>query len=94
MSRKLTVSNLGINESDYFSDNYHYNRLTQEVRVIFDIEHITPLCTCKSTNEFILLVKKIYKRKDSILIDFKEVNSLESILEEIRNKIGGKQNEN
>lgn len=90
MSRKLTVSNLGENESDYFSDNYWYERMIPESRIIFKGESTTALCVCESTHEFILLIKEIYKRKDSILTDFKELNSLESMLEEIRNENGGK----
>lgn len=93
MNQKLTVSNLGENESDYFSDNYWYDRTNQETRIIFKGESITPLCTCQTTHEFVLLVKELYKRECSILRDFKELN-VNSILKEIRNKIGGKQNEN
>lgn len=92
MNRKLKLSDLKNGEFDYFINVFNYNRTEEETRIVYNIDCRIIICTCTTTHEFVLLVKELYKRKHSILRDFKELK-VSSILEEIRNKIGGKQND-
>lgn len=93
MNQKLNFSDLKYGEFDHFINVFNYDRRGEETRIVYNTCSRIPLCTCQTTHEFVLLVKELYKRKHSILRDFKELN-VSSMLEEIRNKIGGKQNEN
>lgn len=92
MNQKLKLSDLKHGEFDHFINVFNYDIRGEETRIVYDIDSRIPLCTCQTTHEFVLLVKELYKRKHSILRDFKELK-VSSILEEIRNKIGGKQND-
>lgn len=92
MNQKLNFSDLKYGEFDHFINVFNYDRRGEETRIVYNIDSRIIICTCTTTHEFVLLVKELYKRKHSILRDFKELK-VSSILEEIRNKIGGKQNE-
>lgn len=86
MNQELKFSDLKHGEFDYFVNVFNYDRKGAETRIVYDINSCIPLCTCQTTHEFVLLVKELYKRRHSILRDFKELN-VNSILKEIRDEI-------
>lgn len=88
MNQNLKLSDLKNVEFEYFinSFNYNYDKTDIETRIIYDTHSRNSICTCKNTHEFVLLVREVYKRKHSVLINFKELN-VSSILKEIRDEI-------
>lgn len=71
---ELQMWDITAEESKYFSMHYFFKREPNcSTRIIYSRKNPTVTKRYEDTHEFVLDVKKIYQKRDCILLNFKDV---------------------